>query len=340
MRSLPLRRSKEIDMRHGIKMIALVAAVVSATMGTPRAWAKVRTETIDYTDGEAVLEGYLAWDDEVKGERPGVLVLHEWWGLNDYAKMRARQLAEMGYVAFAADIYGKGVRARTADEARRLSARFKGDHRLMRARVRAALWELKARELVDAKKVAAIGYCFGGTAALELARSGAKLRAVVSFHGGLDTPAPAVRGRIAPSVLVLHGGDDPHVPLDEVVGFQKEMREAKADWQMIIYGGAVHSFTNPKAGDDPSRGSAYNERAGRRAWDAMRLFLAETIGPRKDRPGVAAKIGRFTRDKIARPVGVAGKATGKAIKHAATWTAGKLTGKKDQDDDEDEEDDD
>ena len=309
-------------MKWGATTIMMIAALVGlpATPG----WAKVKTETVEYKHADTVLEGYLAYDDAFKGRRPGVLVLHEWWGLNDYAKLRARQLAAMGYVALAADLYGKGRRAETPAEAAKLAGRLRKDRKLMRGRALAGLRELKDHKLTDSKKVAAIGYCFGGTAALELARSGAKLQAVVSFHGGLDTPDPADARRIRAKVLVLHGADDPHVSPEQLAAFQKEMRAAKVDWQMNIYGGAVHAFTNPDAGDDPSTGAAYNERAARRSWEAMRLLFAETIGlPARGGGG----IGTFAKDKIGRPVGIAGKATGKAAQRAAAWIWGKLRGK-------------
>jgi dienelactone hydrolase len=230
------------------------------------------------------LEGYLAWDDSLEGERPGVVVVHEWYGLNDYAKRRARMVAELGYVAFAADIYGKGMRATTSEEASKLSAPYRADRGLMRARVSAALDVLKAYKItyqdrlvaiVDKDRTAAIGYCFGGTTVLELARSGADVGGVVSFHGGLGTPEPADARNIKGSVLVLHGADDPYVGAEQVADFQNEMRDAGVDWQMVFYGGAVHSFTNPASGSDNSKGVAYNERADRRSWKAMKVFLKE-----------------------------------------------------------------
>jgi dienelactone hydrolase len=301
-------------------LFAAVLATGSAASGA------IRTQTVEYRSGEAVLEGYLAWDDAVSGKRPGVLVLHEWWGLNDYVKMRARELAELGYVAFAADVYGKGQRATTAAEAAGLAAPFRKDRALLRQRAAAALEALKENKLVDGNKIAAVGYCFGGMAALELARAGADLQAVVSFHGALDTPNPADARRIKAKVLVLTGGDDPGVPPEQVAAFQKEMREAGVDWQVVVYGGAVHAFTNPQAGNDPSRGAAYNERADRRSWQAMRAFFAETIGLPKGRPGILGRVGRFARDDVARPVVSAGKVTTRAVVRAATWTKEKITG--------------
>jgi dienelactone hydrolase len=237
--------------------------------------AVIKTETVEYMQGDAVLEGYLAYDDSFTGKRPGVMVVHEWMGLNDYAKNRAEQLASLGYVAFAADIYGKGIRPKDAKEAGEQASIYRADRGLMRARALAGLEELKKCPLTDTLKIAAIGYCFGGGTVLELARSGARLNGVVSFHGNLDTPHPEDARNIKAKVLVLHGGDDPYVPAEQVAAFQKEMREASVDWQMTIYGGAVHSFTNPASGNDPSKGAAYNPEADRRSWEAMRPFLNE-----------------------------------------------------------------
>jgi dienelactone hydrolase len=229
-------------------------------------------------EGDTVLEGYLAYDDSVEGRRPGVVVVHEWYGLNDYARRRARMVAELGYVAFAADIYGKGKRAGNSEEAAALSAPYRKDRGLMRARANAALKRLKGYGFVDPARTAAIGYCFGGTTVLELARSGADVVGVVSFHGGLDTPDPGDARNIKGRVLALHGAEDPFVGPDKAEAFRREMSGAGVDWQMVYYGGAVHSFTNPASGSDPSDGTAYNERADRRSWKAMKVFLEEVFG--------------------------------------------------------------
>jgi dienelactone hydrolase len=236
--------------------------------------AAVQTKTVEYKQGDQVLEGYLAWNDAVTGPRPGVLVVHEWTGLGDYVQMRCRKLAELGYVAFAADIYGKGIRP-TVQEAGALAGKYKKDQKLMRDRVNAGLAELRGNPMCDPKRIAAIGYCFGGTCVLELARSGADVAGVVSFHGGLSTANPADAKNIHGKVLVLHGGDDPHVTPKEVEAFQDEMRNAGVDWQFVAYGGAVHAYTNPSAGSDKSRGAAYNAAADRRSWEAMKAFFAE-----------------------------------------------------------------
>jgi dienelactone hydrolase len=211
----------------------------------------------------------------VRGKRPGVLVAHDWWGLNDFARKKAEDLARLGYVGVAADIYGEGVRPEDAEEAGQLAGRYKADRKLLRERVLAGLEALRSHERVDSRRLAAIGFCFGGTAVLELARSGARIGGVVSFHGGLDTPTPEDARNIEAKVLALHGGDDPFVPPEHVQAFWDEMRKARVDYQLVVYGGAVHSFTNPAAGNDPSMGAAYDEQAARRAWDAMKAFFSE-----------------------------------------------------------------
>jgi dienelactone hydrolase len=250
-----------------------MAWVGAALLGTVR--AEIVTKTVEYKQNGTTLEGYLAYDDSIKTARPGVLIVHQWKGLGDYEKMRAEMLAKMGYVAFACDIYGKGVRPSTMQEAGAQAGKYKSDRALLRERVKAGLRTLRAQQGVDGKHIAAIGYCFGGTTALELARSGAEIVGVVSFHGGLSTPTPEDAKNIKAKILACHGADDPNVPPAEVAGFEKEMREAKVDWQLIAYGNAVHSFTDKSAGNDNSKGAAYNENADRRSWEAMKDLFAE-----------------------------------------------------------------
>ena len=237
----------------------------------------ISLKVVEYTDGDTILEGCLGFDDGVSGKLPGVLVIHDWWGVGSYVKKRVEQLAALGYITLAADIYGKGVRPATMDEAAEIANRYKANRSLLRSRAYAGFKALKDNSSVNMKRMAAIGYCFGGTAVLELARSGADAAGFVSFHGGLQTPTPDDARNIRGKVLVLHGADDPIVPQAEVLGFQEEMREAHVDWQMIIYGGAVHSFTNPDAGHDPSTGAAYNEKADKRSWQAMKTFFHEVF---------------------------------------------------------------
>jgi dienelactone hydrolase len=260
-----------------MKTFAAVLAIAFVIAGVSPARAEMKTEVVEYRHGDVVLEGYLAYDDLIRGKRPGVLVAHEWNGHNLYVRKRAERLARLGYVAFALDMYGKGVRAKDAKEAAALAGIYKGDRTLMRARAAAGLDVLRSRPETDPTRLTAIGYCFGGTTVLELARSGADLVSVVSFHGGLDTPNPGDARNIKGKVLALHGGDDPFVPVNQVEAFQEEMRKGGVDWQFVSYGGAVHGFTNPESGSDNSKGVAYNERADLRSWKAMKTLFAETL---------------------------------------------------------------
>ena len=255
-------------------MKKLIPVLLAAACGLS-AQAKLVVKTIEYKQGDATLAGYLAYDDATAGQRPGVLVVHQWLGLTDYEKHRAEQLASLGYVAFCADIYGKGIRPQNTGEAGVEATKYKSDRALLRLRVNAGLDVLKNNDLVDTRRVAAIGYCFGGTTVLELARSGAGLSGVVSFHGGLDSPAPADGKNIKCKVLVCHGADDPFEKSEDLAAFEKELRDAKVDWRLIKYGGAVHSFTQPMAGNDNSKGAAYNEKADKRSWVDMKNFFAE-----------------------------------------------------------------
>ena len=253
-----------------VPILAVVLWFATAAHG------KLVTQSVEYRHGKARLEGYLAYDDAVKGRRPGVLIVHEWWGLNDYARQRARQMAELGYVAFALDMYGKGLATDDSAKARQLSAQFKGKP-LIRERAKAGLDVLAGHQLVDPKRIAAIGYCFGGTTVLGLAYSGASVAGVVSFHGGVPAPKPEDLKQIKARILVCHGGDDAFVPDDRILAFQKAMRQAKVDWQFIAYGGAVHAFTNPKAGGAGIKGVRYHERADRRSWRHMKMFFDEVF---------------------------------------------------------------
>jgi dienelactone hydrolase len=256
--------------------LAKLCAAMTLLASTP-ASAAVKARLVEYRQGDTVLEGYVAWDDSAgAAKRPGVLVVHDWTGVGPYVKKRAEMLAALGYVAFAADVYGKGVRP-VPPEARQVAGRYEADRALYRARLRAGLDELRKQPGVDPARIAAIGYCFGGMGALELARSGADVLGVVTFHGGLDSPTPEDARNIRAKVLVLHGADDPSVPDAQVKAFEDEMRSAKVDWQLVKYAGAVHSFTNPAAGNDPSKGNAYDERADRRSWEHMRVFFAEVF---------------------------------------------------------------
>ncbi|MBD3331268.1 prolyl oligopeptidase family serine peptidase [candidate division GN15 bacterium] len=257
-------------MRYYLIALVMVFLVASAS-------AEITGESVAYKHGDVVLEGYVAYNDATDDKRPGVLVVHEWTGLGDYTRSRCHQLAELGYVAFAVDMYGKGIRPQTTQEAAEQASKYRGDRQLMRDRVNTGLDELRRNSMCDTSRIAAIGYCFGGGTVLELARSGARLEGVVSFHGNLDTPDPGDAENIRCQVLVCHGADDPHVPWDQVVEFRNEMSNAGVDYRLIAYGGAVHSFTNPNSGDDPSTGVAYDADADRRSWAHMKLFFDEVL---------------------------------------------------------------
>jgi dienelactone hydrolase len=241
------------------------------------AFGELKTAEVAYKHGDVELQGYLAYDDSFTGKRPGVLVAHEWYGCNAYAHKRADDLAKLGYVAFALDMYGKGDVAKDAKEASEKAAKFKGDRALMRARASAGLDILRRQPNVDHERLGAIGYCFGGTTVLELARGGADLVGVVSFHGGLDTPKAEDAARIRGRILVLHGADDPFVPKDQVAAFEDEMKKAKVDYTLVAYPGAVHAFTNPGAGGDASKGAAYNEEADKKSFQAMKEFFEKVF---------------------------------------------------------------
>ena len=259
-----------------MKRIQLTLLLVASLAGSAfNAAAEVKTIVIDYKQGDATLEGLLTWDDAKSGPRPAVLVVHQWKGLSDYEKKRSTMLADLGYVVFAVDIYGKGIRPTNPKDAAAMAGKFKSDRNLLRARVNAGLAVLKKQELTDPKRIGAIGYCFGGTTVLELVRSGAEVAGVVSFHGGLNTPTPDDAKNIKARVLACHGADDPFVPPAEVTAFEEEMRKGGADWQLVSYGNAVHSFTDWNAGGDNSKGAAYNAKADARSWEAMQSFFAE-----------------------------------------------------------------
>ncbi|MCE9611687.1 MAG: dienelactone hydrolase family protein [Chthoniobacter sp.] len=255
-----------------MKLTAFLSAAVALAALNPSAFAKIKTEVVEYKDGDTVCEGFLAWDDASDKARPGVLVVQDWTGLGDYVKGRAQQLAELGCVAFCADIYGKGVRPTDPKDCGAQAGKWKADRPALRTRVQAGLAVLVKNPLVQKGKVAAIGYCFGGTTVLELARSGAEVQGVVSFHGGLSTPTPEDAKNIKGRVLVCHGADDPFVKADEVAAFHKEMAAVK--YKFVPYPGAVHSFTNPAAGDDNSKGAAYNAAADKASWAEMKEFFA------------------------------------------------------------------
>lgn len=260
--------------------LRLAWAIAISVLGISTAGAAIKADmaeqTVLYSHGDTTLEGLLVLPEDPSPDTPGVLVYHAWGGPGEKEFKRARMLAELGYIAFVADIYGQGVRPSTFTTRAAEAAKYRGEDRtLIRERAAAALEVLRAHPLVDKSRISAIGYCFGGTAVLELARHGADIAGVVSFHGNLNTPDLSDAQNIQTKVLVLHGADDPYVPDEEVLTFQQEMRDAGVDWQLIAYGNAVHSFTDKSAGDDPSDGAAYHAPSDKRSWIAMQQFFDE-----------------------------------------------------------------
>ncbi len=238
----------------------------------------MKNKTNDYRHDNTDLEGYAAWDGPDGNRRPGVLVIHEWMGISPHERHSCDELARAGYLGFAADIFGKHERPKNVNEAIEYATRYRaGERAMLRARAQAGLAALRAQPMCDPDRLAVIGFCFGGTAALELARSGAALQATVSFHGGLGTERPQDARQIKGAVLALHGANDPFVSKAEVDGFEDEMRQANVDWRIVKYGNAVHSFTNPQAGNDVSKGAAYDRRATERGWRAMLDLFTEVF---------------------------------------------------------------
>jgi len=235
----------------------------------------MKTETVEYREGSLAMRGYLAYDETKTGKKPGVLVAHDVFGLGEDPKRRARMLAELGYVALAIDMYGDGKQPKDIQEGMGLLMGLMNDRAALRRRVQAASDALAKRAEVDSRKLAAIGYCFGGAVVLELARSGADVAGVVSFHGALNSPNPADAKNIKAKVLVCHGAEDPIVPPPEVDAFIKEMRESGCDWEFISYGNTLHSFTNPAVDGMNNPAAKYNETSDKRSWKAMRDFFDE-----------------------------------------------------------------
>ncbi|MBX2988766.1 MAG: dienelactone hydrolase family protein [Bdellovibrionaceae bacterium] len=252
-----------------------IGFVVSLLLAAPQIHAA--GEALEYKSGDVVLEGYLATPEIKRLKNPAVLIVHDWMGPSEFTRNKADQMARMGFVALAVDIYGKNVRPKNPKEAGAAAATYKNDVKLMRERINAALQALQREPGVDKSKIVVFGYCFGGTVALELARSGAPIAGAVSFHGGLVTPKVSDAKSIKGKLLVLHGAIDPFVPQAEVEAFWKEMNDAKVDYQFNSYSGAVHAFTNPKAGSDISKGTAYNAEADRRSWQAFETFLKDVV---------------------------------------------------------------
>ena len=248
-------------------------AVILLSCSVLQARAEVKTRTVDYSYEGVNLKGHLAWDDAATGKRPAVLLVHEWWGLNDYAKQRAEQLAGLGYVVLACDMYGEGKVTQHPEEAGKMAGEVRKNIKTWQGRAQAALKVLQEDERVDPRRVAAIGYCFGGSTALELAYTGADLAAVVTFHGALPVPDEDQAKAIKAKILICHGALDSFIPEATIQKVREAFDKAKVDYEMNYYGGAVHSFTVEGAEKVGLKGMAYNAQADHRSWNSMlRLF--------------------------------------------------------------------
>jgi dienelactone hydrolase len=257
-----------------MKNLLLFVALLS---GGSLAQATVQGKEVTYMAGGTTLKGYIAYDDAVKGKRPGILVVHEWWGNNEYARRRATMLAELGYTALALDMYGEGKQAHHPDEAARFSTELAKNLPLAKARFESAMRLLQQQENVDAENIAVLGYCFGGSVALQMARLGENLKAVASFHGGLATETPAQPGKVKAKIISFTGTADPMIPAEQVAAFKLEMERASVNYKVVTFAGAKHSFTNPAA-DQYAREFnlplAYDAAADKASWEETKRFLA------------------------------------------------------------------
>ena len=236
----------------------------------------IQVHQVEYKDGDTVLEAHVAYDEAVVGPRPGVLVSHAWGGRTEFEDRKAEQLAELGYVGFALDLYGQGITGSDPEENAALMQPFLDDRAKLQKRMQLALDQLRGQKDVEGSRVAAIGFCFGGLCVLDLARSGADLRGVVSFHGLLSAPGNTDGNTMVAKALLLHGWKDPLATPAQVLELAGEMESLGADWQMHAYGNSMHAFTNPNA-SEPDRGMLYDPTAEHRSWDSMRLFLDEVF---------------------------------------------------------------
>lgn len=258
---------------------ALTFLCLFVFLGSPVS-ADIVTRNISYASGTTELKGFLAYDDAIEGKRPGILVVHEWWGQNDYARKRATMLAKLGYVAFALDMYGDGKTADHPKDAGKFSSEVMQNLAEGRARFDAAMDVLKRQPETDPEKIAAIGYCFGGAVVLQMARFGVDLKAVASFHGNLSTTSPAVEGKVKAKVLVCNGAADTFIPEEQIAAFKKEMESAGVDYTFESYDGAVHSFTNPgatEAGKKFNLPLAYDKEADEKSWRAMQALFDDVF---------------------------------------------------------------
>lgn len=255
-----------------LAVFTLVLGIVSVATAEP----KIVGKTVEYSAQGVVMKGYLAYDESIKGKRPGVLVVHEWWGLDDYARKRARMLAGLGYTALAVDMYGEGKVATHPDDAGKFASELMKNFDVAKARFMTAMDFLKQQETIDPTRIAAIGYCLGGGVVLNLAREGVDLKGVASFHGGLTAVNPAQPGSVKTKILVLNGGADKFTTPEQIKAFKQEMKAAGVDFKFISYPGAMHSFTNPEAdvwGKKFNLPVAYNANADKKSWGELKKFL-------------------------------------------------------------------
>jgi dienelactone hydrolase len=259
-------------------MFRSVIAMAAAVLTAGSAPAAVVTKVIDYEHDGAKLKGFLAYDDAAKDKRPGVLVVHEWWGLDDYAKDRCKQLAGLGYVAFAVDMYGEGKTANHPDDARKMATAVRENVKTWRGRAEAGLKQLTSQPNVDATKIAAIGYCFGGSTCLQLAYSGADLKAVATFHAALPTPTADEARAIKAKLYIAHGADDFFIPKESITAFKEKLDNAKVKYTFESFPGVVHSFTVPGADKVGMKGMKYDKAADEKSWKEMLALFKETLG--------------------------------------------------------------
>jgi dienelactone hydrolase len=258
----------------------LILAVLAVLFSAGQVSAKVVGKTVEYSSQGVMMKGYLVYDDAVKGKRPGVLVVHEWWGLNDYARKRADMLAHLGYIALAVDMYGEGKTANHPDDAGKFSSDVMKNFPVAKARFQAAEEYLKKQPAVDPTRIAAIGYCFGGGVVLNMAAQGAGLKGVASFHGSLSLIQPPKLGEVKAKIIVFHGGSDKFATPEQIEKFKGELRAAGANFKFIVYPDAVHSFTNPGATEIGKKFNlplAYNEKADKESWAELQTFLKEVF---------------------------------------------------------------
>jgi dienelactone hydrolase len=263
------------------KAMLVVGSFLAAAPMASAAPVAVKSRSIDYKIGDQVFEGVFVYPQSSKSKLPGVLMVHNWLGVSDETKRQAERVAKLGLAVFAVDVYGKGIRAKNPQEAMALVGKYKSDRKLFRERVLRGLEVLREQKEVDPTKVVAAGYCFGGTGVIELARAGADVAAVVSFHGGLDSPNPADGKNIKAKVIALQGADDPYVKPADIAAFQNEMRTSNVDWEMALYGGAVHSFTDASAGSDAKTGQAYNATADKRSFEVFTDLVSDLFFRKK-----------------------------------------------------------